>query len=153
MRGHNVTSFGREWNKKFNRWFPKCAPFQHHKGETTLLPWLLEPFPIPTRIWAYISMDFIQGIPKYGGKTIILVMVDRLSKYHHFCALGPPYTTSSIAQIFLDKIFPLHGIHSSIVSDRNTTFTSHFRLTDTKLHMSSVSHPPIDGSTTVVNDY
>ena len=76
-------------------------------------------------------MDFIEGLPKYGGKTVILVVVDRLSKYSHFCALNHPYTTSSIAQIFMDQIFLLHEIPSSIVSDRNTTFTSHFRLTDT----------------------
>ena len=90
-------------------------------------------------------------LPKYGGKTVILVVVDQISKYHHFCALNPPYTTSSIAQIFMDKIFLLHGIPSSIVSDRNAPFTSHFLLTDTKLNMSLVYHPPIDGQTEVIN--
>ena len=104
----------------------ECAPCECHQGETTLLFGLLEPLPIPTRIWTYISMDFIQGLPKYGGKTVILVVVDRLSKYHHFCALSPPYTTSSIAQIFMDKIFLLHGIPSSIVSDRDANFTHPF---------------------------
>ena len=98
-------------------------------------------------------MDFIQGLPKNGGKTVILVVVDRLSKYHHFCALIPPYTTSSIAQIFMDKIFLLHGIPSSIVSDRNTTFTSHFLLIDTKLNMSSDYHAPIDGPNEFINNY
>ena len=98
-------------------------------------------------------MDFIQGIPKYGGKTVILVVVDRISKYSHFCALNHPYTTSSLVQIFMDQIFLLHGIPSSIVSDHNTTFTSHFCLTNTKLHMILVSHRPIDGPTTVINKY
>ena len=131
----------------------KCGPCQHHKGETTLPSKFLKPYPTPTRIWTYISMDFIQGIPKYGGKTVILVVVDQLSKYNHFCALIHPYTTSSIAQIFMAQIFLLHGIPYSIVSDRNTNFTSHFRLTETKLHMSSVYHPPIEGPTTVANKY
>ena len=131
----------------------ECAPCQRHQGETTFLSGLLEPLPIPTRIWTYISMDFIQEIPKYGGKTMISVVVDRISKYHHFCALIPPYTTSSIAQTFMDKIFLLHGIPSSIFSDRNATFTSHFLLTDTKLNMNSVYHPPIDGLNEVINNY
>ena len=42
--------------------------FQRHKGEMTLLPGFLKQFPIPTRIWADISMDFIEGIPKSGGR-------------------------------------------------------------------------------------
>ena len=126
------------------------APCQCHQGETTLLSGLLEPLPIPTRIWTYILMDFIQGIPKYGGKTIILVVVDHISKYNHFCALSPPYTTSSIAQIFMDKIFLLHGIPSSIVSGRDATFTSHFwtelfHLIGIELNMSLGYHPQIDG--------
>ena len=97
-------------------------------------------------------MDFIQGLPEYGGKTVILVVVSRLSKSHHFCALRPPYTTSSIAQIFMDKIFLLHGIPSSIVSNYNAPFTNHFLLTDTKLNMILVYHPPIDGLSEVINN-
>ena len=127
--------------------------FQHHKGEMTILPRLVEYFPIPTRIWTDILMAFIEGLPKYGGKTIILVVVDRISKYSHFCSLSHPYTTSSITQIFMDQIFFFHGIPSSIVSDRNTIFTSHFCLTDTKMHPSSVYHSPIDGPTIVINKY
>jgi hypothetical protein len=32
-------------------------------------------------------MDFITGLPKYEGKSVIMVVVDRLTKYAHFCAL------------------------------------------------------------------
>ena len=136
----------------------ECDTCQCHKGETTLLPDMLKPFPIPRRIWTYISMDFIEGIPKSGGKTVILVVVDRLSKYSHFCALNHPYTASSVAQIFMDQIFRLHGIPSSIVSDRDATFRSHFwtelfHLTGTKLKMSSGYHPQIDGQTKVTNKF
>ena len=72
----------------------ECDTFQHHKGETTLLFGLLEPFPIPTGIWTDISLVFIEGLPKSRGKTIILVLVDRLSKYSHFFSLSHPYTAS-----------------------------------------------------------
>ena len=75
---------------------------ERHKGETTLLLVLLEPFLIPTQIWTNISMDFIEGIPKYGGKTMIFVVVDLLSKYSHFCSLNHPYTASSAVQFFMD---------------------------------------------------
>jgi len=104
----------------------ECDTCQCNKGEMILLPRLLKPLPIPTRIWIDISMDFIEVLPKSRGKIVILVVVDHLSKYSHFCALSHPYTSSSVAQIFMDQIFHLHGIPSSIVSDRDATFTSHF---------------------------
>ena len=124
----------------------ECDTCQHHKGETTLLPGFLKPFPIPTQFWTYISIDFIEGVPKSGRKTIILVLVDRLSKYSHFCALIHPYTASLVTQSFMDQIFHLHGIPSSIVSDHDVTFTSNFWIelflhTRTKLKMSSGYHP------------
>ena len=54
----------------------ECDTYQNHKGETTLLLGFLEPLPIPTRIWIDILMDFIDRLPKYEGKTVILVVVD-----------------------------------------------------------------------------
>ena len=87
---------------------------------------------------------------------MILVVVDHLSKYSHFCALNHPYTTSSVTQIFMDQIFYLPGIPYSIISYHDTNFTSHsltklFHLTGTKLDMSSGYHPQIDGQTEVTN--
>ena len=50
---------------------------------------LLKPLPIPGKIWDSISMDFITNLSMSAGKCTILVVVDRLSKHAHFCALGP----------------------------------------------------------------
>ena len=36
-------------------------------------------------------MDFITGLPKFEGKSVIMVLVDRITKYAHFCALSHPF--------------------------------------------------------------
>lgn len=71
-------------------------------------------------------MDFIEGLPSSCNKTVIFVVVDRLSKYAHFLPLTHPYTTTTVAQVFLDNIFKLHGMTTSIVSNRDPIFTSTF---------------------------
>ena len=53
-------------------------------------------------------MDFIEGLPKVGGKSVILTVVDRFSKYAHFIALRHPYTAASMALAFLDGIVQKH---------------------------------------------
>jgi hypothetical protein len=75
---------------------------QHNKGETIKSPGTLQLLLNPPAIWKDISMDFITGLPKSGNKSVIMVVVDRLSKYAHFCALQHPFTTSMVAQIFMD---------------------------------------------------
>ncbi|XP_066392239.1 uncharacterized protein [Miscanthus floridulus] len=85
-------------------------------------------------------MDFIEGLPKVGGKSIILTVVDCFSQYAHFIALGHPYTATTVAWAFFNGIVRLHAFPLSIVSDRDPVFTGHvwrdlFRMADVKLRM------------------
>lgn len=101
-------------------------------------------------------MDFLVGLPICKGKSLIMVVVDRLSKYSHFITLSHPYTVVIVAQEFLDKVFKLHGMLATIVSDRDTVFLSSFwkefiKLQGSRLCMSSGYHPQSDGKTEVVN--
>jgi hypothetical protein len=99
---------------------------QWNKGETVKSPLTLQLLPIPPVIWRDISMDFIIGLPKLGNKLVIMVVVDRLSKYAHFYALQHPFTTYTVAQLFMHKVFKVYDMPHSIVSDHDPTFTSNF---------------------------
>jgi hypothetical protein len=95
-------------------------------------------------------MDFVEALPKVHGKSVILTVVDRLSKVAHFIPLGHLYTATTVARVFFAEVVRLHGISATIVSDCDPVFTSEFwrelfRLTGVKLHMSSAFHPQSDG--------
>jgi hypothetical protein len=101
-------------------------------------------------VWADISIDFIEGLPKVGGKSVILTVVDRFSKYAHFIALGHPYTATTVTLAFFEGIVHLHDFPSSIVSDRDPIFTGHvlrdlFGMAGVQLRMSTAFHPHMDG--------
>jgi hypothetical protein len=49
-------------------------------------------------------MDFITGLPKSKGKSVIMVIVDRPTKYTHFCALSHPFKASTFATAFMETV-------------------------------------------------
>jgi hypothetical protein len=127
----------------------QCAICQQAKHSNTKPAGLLQPLPPPEEPWAEITMDFIEGLPLSEHANIILVVVDRLTKYAHFLALKHPYTASSVAKVYLDNIVKLHGVPLSIISDRDKVFTSVvwralIKAVGTKLHYSTAYHPQTD---------
>ena len=108
------------------------------------------PLPIPTGVWTDIALDFVEALPHVGGKSVILTVVDRFSKYCHFIPLAHPYSAKSVAQAFFRDIVCLCGVPQSMVSDRDPVFTSTFwrelmRLVGTRLHMTTAFHPQSNG--------
>jgi len=101
-------------------------------------------------------MDFIAALPRVNGKTVILTVVDRFSKFAHFIPLSHPYTAASVARVFFQEIVRLHGLPSSIVSDSDPVFTSAFwkelfSLSGVKLQFTSAFHPQADGQSEATN--
>jgi hypothetical protein len=82
-----------------------CPVCQRNKTEQLHPAGLLQPLTVPSRVWEDISMDFIEALPKVGGKSVILTVVDRFSKYAHFIPLAHPYTAESVAKAFSFMVF------------------------------------------------
>ena len=61
-----------------------CLVCQQNKVETIKITGLLQPLSIPSQRWEDISMDFITSLPKYEGKSVIMVVVDKLPSMHTF---------------------------------------------------------------------
>ena len=54
------------------------------------------------------------------------MVVDRLTKFVHFVPLSHSYIVAKVAHLYLHYVFKLHGMPTSIVSDKDLVFTSHF---------------------------
>ncbi|KAI7948528.1 hypothetical protein MJO29_010193 [Puccinia striiformis f. sp. tritici] len=116
----------------------------------------LQSFPIPSRPWDVIGMDFITKLPKSGNFDSILVVIDHLSKATHFIPCKEAMSASELAKLFRREIFRLHGLPDRIISDRGTTFTCEFwqafmKLLNIKSATSTAYHPQTDGQTERMN--
>ena len=101
--------------------------------------------------WEQITMDLITKLPKTPqGYDAIWVIVDRLTKSAHFLPIQESSSAEKLADLFVKEIIARYGVPVSIVSDRDTRFTSRFWMKfqdemGTKLHFSTAFHPQTDG--------
>jgi len=82
---------------------------------------------VPEWKWDSISKDFVTSLPNTPrGNDAIWVSVDRLTKSAHFLPINITFPVAQLAKIYIQDIVKLHGVPSSIVSDRDSRFTSRF---------------------------
>jgi Integrase zinc binding domain/RNase H-like domain found in reverse transcriptase len=148
-------------------WWPKmatdielfctsCARCQMNKTSTQWPKGLLHSLPIPDRPWQSIGIDFMGPLPKSNDCNYLMVIIDRLTSHVHLVPTTTMVTAKGIAWLFIKEIVRLHGFPDSIVSDRDSKFTSIFwrelqRLMATKLLMATAFHPQTDGATKRAN--
>lgn len=124
-----------------------CLTCQKSKVEQQRLCGLMQPLDVPEWKWDNISMDFVTGLLTTAkGNDVIWVVMDRLSKSDHFILIKISLSLQKLVDIYISIIVKLHGIPSSIVSDRDLRFMSRFwgSLQDalgSKLRLSSTYHP------------
>nr|KYP33716.1 Transposon Ty3-G Gag-Pol polyprotein [Cajanus cajan] len=145
-------------------WWPKmkreveefvnaCLVCQKAKVEHQKPSGLMQPLDVPVWKSDNISMDFVVGLPKtMKNLDAIWVIVDRLTKSAHFIPINIRYPLERLTKLYIGEIVRLHGVPTSIVSDRDPRFTSRFweslhKALGTKLRLSSAYHPKKDGQT------
>jgi len=115
------------------------------------------PYPFRHASGKVYQWIFITQLPlTTTGFDAIWVVVDRLSKYAHFVPTRTDITAEELAQLFKDKIFFVHGMPISIITDRGSVFTSGFTqalLKSIGSHsiLSTAYHSQTDGQTERVN--
>nr|GEY83374.1 reverse transcriptase domain-containing protein [Tanacetum cinerariifolium] len=96
-------------------------------------------------------MDFVSGLPRtLSGYDSIWVIVNRLTKSAHFLPMKKLDSIEKLAHQYLKEIVCRHGVHVSIISDRDSLFTSRFwetlqKALGTQLNLSTAYHPKTDG--------
>ena len=125
----------------------RCLVCQQVKAEHQVPSGLLQPTRIPKWKCDGIAVDFVSGLTLTRNKCdAVWVTMDRLTKYDHFILIRMDYSLDRLAEIYIQKIVRLHGVPSSIISDRDRRFTSRFwkklhECLGTRLKFSSAFHP------------
>ncbi|GJS21783.1 reverse transcriptase domain-containing protein [Tanacetum coccineum] len=129
----------------------KCLTCSRVKAECQKPSGLLIQPEIPTWKWERITMDFVTKLPRTSsGHDTIWVIVDRLTKSEHFIPTRETYSMETLTRLYIKEIVSRHGVPISIISDRDSHFTSRFwqsmqSALGTQLDMSTAYHPEIDG--------
>ena len=141
-----------------------CDSCQRVKYGTQLPAGLLTSLPVSTMPFADISMDFI-SVPKVEKEVFqgryefckIWVVVDMWSKFVFLIPLPESYTAVQLIELYMRCIYPFGGYPQSIISDRDSLFTSSVFKQWCDSHgitqrMSTAYHPESDGLTERQNE-
>jgi len=98
----------------------------------------------------------IGPLPSSNGMDAILVIMDRFMKIIRLKATMTNISSEGIAKIYRDKIWKLHGIPRTILSDQRPQFISKFmeeftKVLGTKRKLFMVYHPQTDGQIERIN--
>ena len=128
-----------------------CESCQLYKSTEKGMKGLLHPLELPSKPYESIGMDFLGPLPKIKGMEKVLVIVDRFSNYVNLVPVSKSMSSKELVKVMIDTIWRAHS-PKSIVSDRDTIFTSEFtselwRRLGIDAKTATAYHKETDGST------
>ncbi len=109
------------------RYIRNCHACQRSKAPRNSINELHHSLPIPQKRWKDIAMNFITELFLSEDYNVICTIICRLTKERHYvlCHWGDGDTSAEeTVWIMLWNVYRLHGLSSSIVSDRDSQFIS-----------------------------
>ena len=117
---------------------------------------------MPAGAWTSVALDFIVKLLKSIELItkvvydLILVIIDRLTKYGYFIPYKEASLTEDLAYTFYKYVVRNHGLPEEIIFDRDKLFISKFwkslmDLVGTKHNLLTSYHPQTDGQTEQLN--
>ncbi|KAL0286257.1 UNVERIFIED_CONTAM: putative mitochondrial protein [Sesamum calycinum] len=103
----------------------RCLTCQQVKAEHQAPTGKLHPLSIPEWKREKITMNFVIGLPRTFRKhDAIWMVVDRLTKSAHFLPIRQNDSLDKLAELYVSKMVRLHGIPTSIISNRDLIYFS-----------------------------
>nr|GEY58238.1 hypothetical protein [Tanacetum cinerariifolium] len=121
--------------KDIAEYVSKCLTCLKVKAKYQRPSGLLQQPEIPVWKCEVIAMDYVTKLPwSSSGHDTIWVIEDRLTKSAHFLPMREDYKMERLARLYLNEIVARHYVPISIISDRDSRFTSRHCMVESVVH-------------------
>jgi hypothetical protein len=123
--------------KRNHRWFEmirdvkqyirNCHTCRRFKAARDKYQRLLNSLSIFERSWIDITLDFVTSLFESREYNVIFMMIDRLSKMHHYisCIIDENETTAKeTTKLLIQHVWKLHELFITMISNRDSQFIS-----------------------------
>src|SRR5260370_20055884 len=129
-----------------------CNGCQKIKPDLSGKKGLLRPHRLPQLPWDVISLDLITGLPRSQELDMILVVVDKLTKYAIYVPTVTMLSQEGFATLFINHVAQRFGLPLEMIADRDAHWAKSFWASvaehlHLKVLLSTSHHPQHDGQT------
>ena len=118
--------------QKILSYIKKCPECQRNKASRHAKYGHIQFRTPPEQPWDEVTMDFITKLPESKDKAtgqvhdMILVIVDRLTKYAHFILTTEKCTVEQLGYLVLNRLIRYYGFPKIFIIDRDKLFISNY---------------------------